>query len=39
MLDEEYYKKQLSKYQNAKVLLIDDMLKGKTTDSDKKYYV
>ena len=35
MLDEEYYKKQLSKYQNAKVLLIDDMLKGKTTDSDK----
>jgi DNA replication protein DnaC len=35
MLDEEFYKKQLSKYQNAKVLLIDDLLKGKTTDSDK----
>lgn len=35
MLDEEFYKKQLSKFQNAKVLLIDDMLKGKTTDSDK----
>jgi len=35
MLDEEFYKKQLNKYQTAKVLLIDDMLKGKTTDSDK----
>ena len=35
MLDEEFYKKQISKYQNAKVLLIDDMLKGKTSDSDK----
>lgn len=35
MLDEEYYKKQLNKYQTCKVLLIDDMLKGKTTDSDK----
>ncbi len=35
MLDEEFYKKQLNKYQNAKVLLIDDLLKGKTSDSDK----
>jgi len=35
MLDEEFYKKQLNKYQTAKVLLIDDLLKGKTTDSDK----
>jgi DNA replication protein DnaC len=35
MTDEEYYQKQLDKYRNAKVLLIDDMLKGKTTDSDK----
>lgn len=35
MTDEEFYKKQISKYQNAKVLLIDDLLKGKTTDSDK----
>lgn len=35
MLDEVFYKKQISKYQMAKVLLIDDLLKGKTTDSDK----
>jgi len=35
MTDEEYYQRQLDKYRNAKVLLIDDMLKGKTTDSDK----
>lgn len=35
MLDEEFYKKQISRYQIAKVLLIDDMLKGKVTDSDK----
>ena len=35
MTDEEYYKKQINKYQRTKVLLIDDMLKGKTTDSDK----
>jgi DNA replication protein DnaC len=35
MTDEEFYQKQIGKYQNAKVLLIDDLLKGKTTDSDK----
>ncbi|NYB73880.1 ATP-binding protein [Sedimentibacter hydroxybenzoicus DSM 7310] len=35
MTDEEYYRRQLDRFQNAKVLLIDDMLKGKTSDSDK----
>lgn len=35
IMDEEFYKKQVNKYQNAKVLLIDDLLKGKTTDADK----
>lgn len=34
MLDAEYYKKILSKYQNADVLLIDDLCKGKVNDSD-----
>ncbi|KYH35863.1 chromosomal replication initiator protein DnaA [Clostridium tepidiprofundi DSM 19306] len=34
MLDKEYYAKQLSKYQTAKVLLIDDLYKGKITESD-----
>lgn len=34
MLDEEYYQKMLSKYKTAKVLLIDDLFKGKITDSD-----
>jgi len=34
MLDEEYYQKELSKYKNAKVLLIDDLFKGKVTESD-----
>lgn len=39
MLDEEYYKKTLSKYQTAKVLLIDDLFKGsckndKVNDTD-----
>ncbi len=35
MLDEAFYKNKISKYQNAKVLLIDDMLKGRVTDADK----
>lgn len=35
MLDKEYYIKLMSKYQTAKVLLIDDLFKGKITDSDK----
>jgi len=34
MLDEEYYKKTLAKYQKAEVLLIDDLFKGKITESD-----
>ncbi len=34
-INEEFYRRQLNKFQIAKVLLIDDMLKGKTTDSDK----
>lgn len=34
MIDEEQYKKTLSKYQKAEVLLIDDMFKGKITESD-----
>lgn len=34
MLDKEYYVKKLSKYQLAKVLLIDDLFKGKVTESD-----
>lgn len=35
MINEDFYKKQLNKYQDARVLLIDDLLKGKTSDSDK----
>lgn len=34
MLDEDYYRKTLAKYQKAEVLLIDDLLKGKITESD-----
>lgn len=34
MLDVEYYEKSISKYQTAEVLLIDDLFKGKVTDSD-----
>lgn len=34
ILDEDYYKKTLSKYQNAEVLLIDDLFKGKVNDAD-----
>ena len=34
MIDEEYYQKELSKYKNAKILLIDDLFKGKVTESD-----
>ena len=33
-LDEEYYKIILSKYETADVLLIDDLYKGKITESD-----
>lgn len=34
MLDEEFYKKQISKFQTVEVLLIDDLFKGKVTESD-----
>lgn len=34
MLDAEYYKKKLAKYQRCQVLLIDDLYKGKVTESD-----
>jgi len=34
MIDEEYYQKELNKYKNAKILLIDDLFKGKVTESD-----
>lgn len=32
--DEENYQKEMNKYKNAKVLLIDDLYKGKITESD-----
>lgn len=34
MLDKEYYQKTLSRYQTCEVLLIDDLFKGKITESD-----
>ncbi|EHI98738.1 hypothetical protein CDLVIII_2063 [Clostridium sp. DL-VIII] len=34
MIDQEYYKKAISKYQLCEVLLIDDLFKGKINDSD-----
>ena len=34
MLDEAYYQKELRKYKEAKILLIDDLFKGKITESD-----
>ena len=34
MLDKEYYKMELNRYQNAEILLIDDLFKGKITESD-----
>lgn len=33
-MDEEEYQRQMNKYKAARVLLIDDLFKGKTTDSD-----
>lgn len=35
MLDYEYYRKMISKYQTCEVLLIDDLFKGKPSESDK----
>lgn len=34
MLDEEFYRKTISKYQAAEVLLIDDLFKGKVNETD-----
>lgn len=34
MLDEEYYKKSISKFQTCEILLIDDLFKGRLTESD-----
>lgn len=34
MIDEEYYQREVNKYKNASVLLIDDLFKGKVNDSD-----
>ncbi len=34
MIDEEYYQREINKYKNASVLLIDDLFKGKVNDTD-----
>nr|WP_294377114.1 ATP-binding protein [uncultured Clostridium sp.] len=34
MIDEEYYRTIISKYQNCEVLLVDDLFKGKVNESD-----
>ena len=34
IMDEVYYHRVMGKYKNARVLLIDDLFKGKVTDSD-----
>lgn len=34
ILDEEYYQNQLSKYKTASVLFVDDLFKGKITETD-----
>lgn len=34
MLDEEFYQREIEKYKKAKVLLIDDLFKGKITETD-----
>lgn len=34
MLDEEFYKKQVGKFQQADILLVDDLFKGKINDTD-----
>ncbi|WP_042263821.1 ATP-binding protein, partial [Clostridium butyricum] len=34
MIDEEYYKKTLSKYQTCEILLLDDLFKGKVNETD-----
>ena len=34
MLDKEYYQKTLEKYKNCKILMIDDLFKGKVNETD-----
>ncbi len=34
MIDEEYYRKSISRFQTCEILLIDDMFKGKVNESD-----
>lgn len=34
MLDDEYYQKELNKFKDAEILLIDDLFKGKMTETD-----
>lgn len=34
MLDSEYYQKEIHKYTNAEVLVVDDLFKGRITESD-----
>mgnify|MGYP004696269157 FL=1 len=34
MIDEEYYRRSISKYQTCEILLIDDLFKGKVNESD-----
>ncbi len=34
MMDSEYYNRLMNRYKNARVLLIDDLFKGKITESD-----
>lgn len=34
ILDKEYYIKEIAKYQRAEILLIDDLYRGKVTESD-----
>lgn len=34
MLDSVYYNKVMNRYKNARVLFVDDLFKGKITDSD-----
>lgn len=36
IMDQEIYQRQMSRYKNCRVLFIDDLFKGKVTDSDIK---
>jgi DNA replication protein DnaC len=35
MLDEEFYQNEMHRYKSAPVLYVDDLFKGKITDTDK----